>query len=167
MDLASVDPHTIEMMHRGQPVAYEFVGNPDDGFQPTDRIRFFGWAFDGPRLEKQFVADNIFWLWAGGSASTIETVANEAGRDIPPTYSFQDEITREPENAFYTGQTNQWDQFDNEPDEWYWENVTQNVDILTRTQCHPAHPAPPGPDAQLAGGVAFPRDKHQSHRFCL
>jgi uncharacterized repeat protein (TIGR01451 family) len=150
MNLGSIDPHTIEMMHRGQPVAYAFVGDPDDGFQPTDRIRFFGWAFDGPRLEKQFVADNIFWLWAGGSASTIAPIANEAGQGYAPHYSFQDEIIREPEHAFYTGQTNQWDTFDNEPDAWYWENVTQNVDILTRTHMITLpHPALTGPDAQL------------------
>lgn len=150
MDLASVDPYTIEMMHRGQPVAYKFVGNPDDGFQPTDRIRFFGWAFDGLRSEKRFVTQNIFWLWTGGSATTIETIANEAGQGYTPHHSFQDEITREPERAFYTGQTNQWHQFDNEPDEWYWQTVLQNADILTRT--HPItlpHPAPAGPDAQL------------------
>jgi hypothetical protein len=150
MDLASVDPYTIEMMHRGQPVAYEFVGNPDNGFQPTDRIRFYGWAFDGPRAEKRFVTENIFWLWAGGSATTIETIPNEAGQGYTPHFSFQDEITREPERAFYTGQTNQWHQFDNEPDEWYWQTVIQNVDILTRT--HPItlpHPAPAGSDAQL------------------
>jgi hypothetical protein len=150
MDLGNVDPNTIEMMHRGQPVTYEFVGNASDGFQPTDRIRFFGWAFDGPRLEKQYVADNIFWLWAGGSAPTFTTIPNEAGQDYDAYYSFQEEITREPELVFWSTWTNKWDQFPNEPDAWYWDDVRQDMDVLTKTYAITLpHPAPVGPEAEF------------------
>ena len=147
MDLNQVDPSTIEMMHRGQPVAYQFIGNPADGFQPTDAIRFFGSAFTGSRLETQFVSDNVYWLWAGGSPSYISERENNAGQGQPVLTTFRSTITREPENIHHSTWTNQWHTFPNEPDAWYWELILQNASILTRTYAITLpHPALTGSD---------------------
>ncbi len=132
IDLASVDPGTIEMMHGGQPVAYQFIGDPAS-FAPTDRIRFYAWAFDGPRLESQYVSHNVFWLWVGGQASLVPTIDNEAGQGYTAVHSFRQEVTRAPEERFWTTASNKWDEFDNDPDAWYWDIVNQGAQILTRT----------------------------------
>ncbi|MBK8986046.1 MAG: DUF11 domain-containing protein [Chloroflexi bacterium] len=133
MNLAQIDPNTIQMMHRGQPVAYQFIGDPNNGFQPGDAVRFYGATFTGPRLETQFVGDNIYWLWGGGTPTPITQRANTAGQGQPVVTTFRSTITREPENVHHSTWTNQWNQYPNEPDAWYWERVTQNVNILTRT----------------------------------
>jgi uncharacterized repeat protein (TIGR01451 family) len=133
MDLSSVEPGTIEMMHRGQPVAYQFISSDPNTLEPSDRIRFYGQAFAGPRLEQQFVKHNVYWLWAGGEATPVAVVDNEAGEDYPLVYSFPEEITRAPENVFWGTWTDKWDDFPNEPDAWYWEHVSQGAQILTKT----------------------------------
>lgn len=132
LDLTSADPTTLEMMHNGQPVAYQFIGDPAS-FAPTDRIRFYAWAFDGPRLESQYVSHNVFWLWVGGQASLVPTIDNEAGLGYTAVYSFRHEVTRAPEDRFWTTATNKWDEFDNDPDAWYWDIVNQGAQILTQT----------------------------------
>ena len=81
MNLAAVDPDQIQMMQNGNAVAYQFV-NVDGkaGFGTTDEVRFFGWAFDGSRYEDMYISNNIFWLWAGGTANQVQTANNEAGK---------------------------------------------------------------------------------------
>lgn len=143
MNLSQVNPQTIEMMHRGEPVAYQYVGDPNDGFQPGDAVRFFGRAFTGPRLETQFVSDNVYWLWAEGSPSYITERANDAGQGQPLLSTFRSTITREPEQIHFSTWTNRWDEFPNEPDAWYWDEVRQQTNpVLTRTYAitlpHPA-----------------------------
>jgi uncharacterized repeat protein (TIGR01451 family) len=149
MDLNSVNPQTIEMMQRGQPVAYQFIGDNPNAFAPTDRIRFYGWAFDGPRLEQQYINYNVYWLWTGGEPTIIETITNEAGQGYPPVHTFPEEITRAPENVFWATWNDKWDEFPNEPDAWFWEEVRQgDNDILTKTYAITLpHPALTGPDA--------------------
>lgn len=126
MNLANVDPNTLQMLHRGETVAFQFVDQNGNGrFEPNDSIRFYGWAFDGPRSEKQFINNNVFWLWAGGSAALINTRANLAGGGYPLAESFQETITKEPENFFFSTWTNRWDDFPNEPDSFYWDFIRQ------------------------------------------
>jgi len=126
MNLTNVDPNTIQMLHRGETVAFQFIDQNGNGrFDPNDKIRFYGWAFEGPRSEKQFVNNNVFWLWAGGSAAAINTRANLAGGGYPLVESFQETITKEPENYFFSTWTNRWDEFPNEPDSFYWDFIRQ------------------------------------------
>lgn len=147
MNLSQVDPTTIEMMHRGQPVAYQFIGNPADGFQPGEAIRFYAAAFTGPRLETQFINDNVYWLWAGGNPTYVTERANAAGQGQPTLTTFRSTITREPELLFNATLTNQWHTFPNEPDAWYWELVIQNAAALTRNYTVDLpHPASSGSD---------------------
>lgn len=160
MNLSQVDPNTIEMMHRGQPVAYQFVGDPNDGFQADDAIRFFGAAFTGSRLETQFIGDNVYWLWAGGAPSPISQRANAAGQGQPILTTFRTTITREPEWVHHSSWTNRWDEYPNEPDAWYWELVTQNTTILTRNYTiELPHPALTGSDLYYEVEL-LPRETH-------
>jgi uncharacterized repeat protein (TIGR01451 family) len=148
MDLSQVDPNTIQMMHRNQPVAYQFIGNPGDGFQPTDAIRFFGAAFTGSRLETQFISDNIYWLWAGGSPTYIAERANSAGQGQPILTTFRSRVTEEPELVYHGTWTNRWNEFPNEPDNWYWAEVRQQSNpIVTRNyNINLPHPTTTGND---------------------
>lgn len=125
MDVANVNPAQIAMMHRGQPVAYQFIGDDNADFESGEAVRFYGWAFDGPRIDKQFIANNVFWLWADptNTPTTILTTTNETGGTI--TTSAVMTVTREPENLFTSTYTNQWDSFPNQPDAWYWDYVKQ------------------------------------------
>lgn len=122
MDVENVDPNTIEMMYRGQAVAYQLVNdNGDSNFDAQEKIRFYGWAFDGSRLERQFLTENVYWLWAGGSPTRIADVGGASGD--PLAESFRESITREPDIAFTHVWTDQWDDAPNEPDAWIWERV--------------------------------------------
>ncbi len=115
-----VDPGTIQMMHGGQPVAFQFINAAGDGqFDLGDKIRFYGWAFDGSRYEQMYVNDNVFWLWAGGSAATIPIRANEAGSGTVVT-TFVDSVTKHDENDNFSGWAVQWE---NEPALWHTDLI--------------------------------------------
>ena len=83
MPVSTVDPNTFEMLYRGEPVAYEFIGDGDSQFESGEAVRFYGWQYEVDytdplyntgveqypnRIERQHVRDqtNVFWLWAGG-----------------------------------------------------------------------------------------------------
>lgn len=126
MNLASVTPNSIQMMHRGQAVAYQFInvdGSP--GFGTTDQIRFYGWQFDGSRYEDMYVNNNVFWLWAGGTASQVQSVPNNAGKGYPKVTEFEESITKWPHNNYFPGWQVDWDLAPNEATSWYWERVRQ------------------------------------------
>ncbi|MCA9995146.1 MAG: hypothetical protein KDE56_05330, partial [Anaerolineales bacterium] len=76
MNVATINPHTITMLHRGQPVATQLIGDSDNQFEPGEAIRFYGWAFNGTRFEKLYADTNIFWLWAGGTETAVSNQPN-------------------------------------------------------------------------------------------
>ena len=116
-----VDPGTIQMMHDGLPVAFQFFDLNESGqFDAGDKIRFYGWAFDGSRYEQMFVNDNVFWVWAGGSATPIPVRDNEAGSGSVVT-TFVDSVTRQDENDNFSGWAVKWE---NEPTIWHMDLIT-------------------------------------------
>ncbi|RMG97521.1 MAG: hypothetical protein D6706_08405, partial [Chloroflexi bacterium] len=131
MDVNNINPNTFEMMYRGESVAYEFIGDNDNIFENGEKIRFYGWAFDGSRLEKQFVTDNVFWLWANGTPTTITSTPNVT--NLPSATTFTESVTVEPEKYFFSGWTNQWDSFPNEPDAWFWDRINTTSTPVTHT----------------------------------
>jgi len=154
MNVAAVDPNQIEMMYRGQPQAYEWVGNGNSVFEPAEKIRFVGLAFRGSRAEKTYVADNIYWLWAGGTPARVQTVANQANQGFPAVTSFRSTVTAEPENYFFTTWTADWPTFADEPDSWYWdfiEQKTTNPTIKRDYTVNLPYPVAGGPSAALIG----------------
>lgn len=123
MAVNSVNPLTFQMMAGGNPVAYQFIGDNDTTFEPGEKVRFYGWKFNGRRTEKQFIANNIVWLWAGGTPATIATASNTAGQGNPIATNYPASLTTEPENSFFATWT-VWDNFPNEPDAWYWDYIS-------------------------------------------
>jgi hypothetical protein len=130
MNITSTNPANIQMMSRGENVAYDFI-KADSGsaniLESNDIIRFYGESVNGSRREKQFLTHNVYWLWANGSATNVTDAANAPGAETVPT--FTDSITREDEIYFYSTWTNKWDEdpsgnawddFPNEADSWYW-----------------------------------------------
>ena len=129
MDIANTNPISIQMMTRGNHVAYDFikVGSTPDVVENNDIIHFYAEGVNGSRREKQFLTHNIYWLWADGTPTPI---ANETNAPNGSTVTqFADSITREDENYFFSTWTNQWDDdpsdntwndFPNEADSWYW-----------------------------------------------
>lgn len=148
MDTASVNPNTLQMLYRGQPMAYQLIGDDGDSqFDPTEKIRFYGWAFDGPRTDKQFVSNNILWVWAGGTPTIMSSRPNETSMGYPVDTNYLAEITREPENNFFAT-WQRWDTFPNEPDAWFWDYVNKPFATLTRTYTLTLHhPEPTGSQA--------------------
>ncbi len=140
-----VEPHTIQMMQNGKSVAYQFVdSNGNQKFDAVDKIRFYGWAFDGSRTDKNYVGNNIFWLWAGGSASNIAQVDNQAGTG-PTITAFRETITKNEESNYSSAWSITWDE--NEPTSWHTRRVwiesgaaqhIENIDL--------PNPAPGGAD---------------------
>lgn len=152
MAVGAVNPLTLQMMHRGEPVAYTFIGDADTQFEPGEKIRFYGFAFTGPRTDKMFITDNIFWLWAGGTPTTIQTVANGAGLGYPSVTTFPASVTTEPEKYFYTTWTDQWPTFQDEPDSWYWDAIQQTSATPTLTRDYAVtlpYPTSGGPAATI------------------
>ncbi len=122
MDVDNVDPQTFEMNYRGDPVAYEFVGDDDNSFESNEKIRFYGWAFDGSRHDRLFITNNVYWLWAGGSPSVIAETDSVAGGT--PVNEFISSVTREEENHYISIYTNWKDTYPNEADSWYWDKLS-------------------------------------------
>ena len=77
MDVDNIDPNRFEMMSAGTTVAYEWLGDNDSTFESHEKIRFFGSAYNGSRFEKQYIENNVYWLWANGTPTRINTAANE------------------------------------------------------------------------------------------
>ena len=149
MNISAVNPSTIEMMYRGEPVAYKFEGDGDNTLESNEIIQFFGWAFDGPRAETRFITDNVLWLWSDGSSTTIPTVSNEAGQGHELRTSFPESITRDtPEQYHFHTRTNQWNTYPNDADDWYMDRFSKSSsDLLTRTYTITLpYPAATGPD---------------------
>lgn len=165
MPVDEVDPAWLEMMYRGQPVATDFSGDSDAVFEPGESLRFFGQVFNGSRLERQFIDENIYWLWAGGQARPLKTVASVVGQ---PVTSFLASLTHEPETIYFQGFTADWPE--NEPDAWYWDWWRMLQDPLTRTYTVTLpNPAPAGPAAQFTAEFSG-RDSHvadQTHSLAV
>ncbi len=153
MNIAGVDPATLEMLYRGEPVAFQLLDNGDADFDTTDKIRFYGWAFDGPRAEKQYLgSQNVYWLWANGSSTHVLTATNENGQGYPVVNAFPESITLEtPEQYHYHTRTNLWPLFPNDPDAWYMDRIVKNnTSPLTRSYSITLpHPVLSGPNAQV------------------
>ena len=115
-----VNPAALQMMNNGKSVAHRFIDvNGNQQFDAADIIRFYGWAFDGSRQEKLFVAKNVFWLWAGGTASQIPAINNQAGSGTTVT-SFKESITRQDELIFHSNWAIKWDESPNDATNWHW-----------------------------------------------
>lgn len=153
MDVNAVNPLTFEMMHLGQPVRYAWVGDNDAVFEPGEAVRFYGFPFEGSRYEGQHFNHNVFWLWAGGTPTTVTNVANSAGGTTVTEVDAT--ITADPNYVYHPTWTNDWDTFDNEATAFFWRamwqygvvmasyNVTMTID----------YPAPAGPDAAYQAEV--------------
>ncbi len=146
MTVTAVNPHTFQMLHRGEPVAYQFIGDSDTTFEPGEKVRFYGWAFTGPRTEKQFISRNVFWLWAGGTPNPITTTTNLAG-ELPVVTATLASVTTEPENYFFSTWTDKWENFPNEPDAWYWDYIIHSTPVTRTYAVELPHVAANGPDA--------------------
>lgn len=136
MTIANINPANIQMMSRGEAVAYTFIkkGSNSAILEEDDIIRFYGEGVNGSRREKQFLTHNVYWLWPAGAATSIATASNAPGGAT--VTSFTDTITREDENRFFSTWTNKWDESPNEPDSWYWDLIAmsaQNPQPITKT----------------------------------
>ncbi|MCB8951618.1 MAG: DUF11 domain-containing protein [Ardenticatenales bacterium] len=142
MNVAAVNPHTFHLMRWGDPVAYQFVGDGDNQFEADEKIRFFGWVSGRSRLELQYIANNLFWLWADDTADLIADAGNIT--TYPAATTWLSSVTAEPIGKFFSTWTDNWDEFPNEPDAWFWERLDQ----LNRSYTvNLPHPAAAGPDA--------------------
>lgn len=126
VDLAAFNPQTAVIMHRGQPVAIEWRGDEDGVFAHDEAIRFYGQAFSGGRYERQFVSENVYWLWDGGAPARIKTVDNLTASYPAVKTSAVHTHTVEIDQDFFSTWTDQWALFDNEPDAWYWDRLPRS-----------------------------------------
>ncbi len=118
MDVANVDPATLTMMHRGEAVNYDFIGDGDAQFEADEKVRFYGGRFTDSRHEEHFYLNSVFWLWAEGSGPRMEMVNNDTGN--PVAAHWPSSITVDPMLYFYPTYTDRWHSFENEADAWYW-----------------------------------------------
>ena len=124
LNIGDVDPDKMQMMQRGESVAFLFVNNDGQpGFGSSDEIRFFGWAFDGSRYEDMYIDSNVFWLWAGESGDRIQEAANEAGKNYARVTWFNESITEWPHLNYFPGLTINWEASPNEATPWHWMRI--------------------------------------------
>ncbi len=137
MDVAAANPQKFELMHRGEAVAYSFVGDSDTKFESGEKLLFFGSAFDGSDYEKQYIDSNYYWLWANGSPTVMTAVANSSNK--PASAAWRASVTTGDDLIFNTGNF-RWDENQvNEPDAWFWKVVKSGTpDTLVVSLPHPA-----------------------------
>ena len=147
MQVDAVNPHTFELLWRGDSVAYQFEGDEDAIFEPDESLLFYGWRFDESREAQQYVKTNVFWLVEGGTASIIPTIANETTH--PEVREVASEVTAEPENTFSLTYTRHWSTFPNEFDSWYWASIDNSAETPASHQFNIdlPHPVTSGSDA--------------------
>ena len=155
MNVASVNPHTIVMLHRGQPVATQIIGDNDNQFEPGEAIRFYGWAFNGTRFEKLYADTNIFWLWAGGAETAVSSQTNHASQ---PGYSnatsFRDHLTFGDDIYYFSGWQLDWNQSPNEPDMFFWQYMEHSAAGTTTTvPIELPYPVSSAPDAIVTAEI--------------
>ena len=116
---------TIQLMHNGQSVAYQFIDNNGNNlFDGNDRIRFYGQAWQGPRAQKFFITDNIYWLWDGGTSSLIGSAPSTTSATVI-TQTYTSENFEEDKIFDFTRMGSfQWLLSPNKPDAWYWLALT-------------------------------------------
>ncbi|MCO5196896.1 MAG: C25 family cysteine peptidase [Anaerolineae bacterium] len=166
MPVSTVDPNTFEMLYRGEPVAYEFIGDGDSQFESGEAVRFYGWQYEVDytdplyntgveqypnRIERQHVKDqtNVFWLWAGGTPTLVTNRPNEVGN--PAVSTLRVTQTTEVDVGGHPTFTNQWHTFDNEPDGYYW--FTLSGGAARTADAIVAHPDPAGADAEILAEI--------------
>lgn len=133
MPVDAIDPRQFVMLYNGSPMAFELVGDGDGVFEPGEAVRFFGQKFEGPRTEKQYINDNVYWLWVDPVQTPlwVATAPNPAG--YTPVDRFYASITAE-EDLFYNATyTNRWPFFPNEPDAWLWAPLRKESIEPTKT----------------------------------
>ncbi len=140
---------TIQFMHNGQSVAYQFIdSNGNNLFDGNDRLRFYGQAWQGSRAQKFFITDNIYWLWDGGTPSLIGSAPSTTPAPVI-TQTYTSETFEEDVIFDFTRMGNfQWNLSPNEPDAWYWlaiatgpgDSAARNVPT-TVTLTHPVNTA--------------------------
>jgi hypothetical protein len=168
MNLSTVDVRTLQMMHRGQSVATQFLNlGGGAAFEPADVIRFYGWAFDGSRYEDMHIDRNYYWLWAGGTADPIEISANAPAAGQPVVSSFPESITHWPHNEFFSGWEIPWETSPNEPTAWHWmvKDIPLAGELAGRVVKLPIAVPDPVPGAQAGGRVTvemIPRIKRST-----
>lgn len=149
MSVNTINPLTLQLIYRGDNVAYQFIGDGDTHFEPGEKIRFFGQAFHGSRLERQYITNNVYWLWADGTPTAITTGDNPGG--YPVDESWRASITYEKEFYYFPTWTNQWPQFPNEPDAWFIERVSKSTqtEVTTTYPITLPFPAASSPSATI------------------
>lgn len=124
MNVGGVNPHNFALNYRGQSLSYQFIGDGDNAFEPGEALRFYGWAFDGSRLEEQFIGNNVYWLWLDASAaSLVLDGTNILG--ISNLDRTRYTVNDDPNVLYYGSFTDQWQNAPNEPDSWYWARMQQ------------------------------------------
>ena len=132
LDITTVDPNTIQLLQDGIDVAYQFIGEPNDGFQSGEAIRFYGWAYNGDRTEQQYINENLFWLWVNGQSTQIAASPNQpTGENVPyvqATAKFGEDL------IYIPTYTDRWQYFENQPDSWYWMKLDKPATTPALTQ---------------------------------
>ena len=149
ISISNISPTSIQMLHRGFTVATQFVGDGDDLFESGEMIRFYGESVTNlPRLERQYLNYNVYWLWVNGTQATIQTVANPTG--YTPVNNFRSIVTLEEENHWFATWTDKWYLFPNEPDAWFMDRLVKGTqETITGTYAVDLpHVDPTGTDAR-------------------
>ncbi len=127
IDMATADPNTIEMNHRGNSLAYQFVGDSDNQFEIGESVRFYGESVvDMPRLERQYLNNNVYWLWFNGAPQIIASEANPTG--YAAATNWRSAITLEEENVWFATWTDKWALFANDPDAWFMDSFSKGAE---------------------------------------
>ncbi len=130
LPVMNANPQHIHLMHDGEVVRYQWIGDDDDLFEPGEAIRFYGWAFDGSRHDQLFVDKTVLWLWLWVGDDPAERVPDPIVNETemhPFLWAWQSTVTIEPALLFERTATNWWPYFPNEADAWYWDVLTLDM----------------------------------------
>ena len=146
MNVGSVNPQTFQLIHRGESVAFQFLGDADTNFEAGEKIRFYGWEFDGTRYEQRYIDNTLFWLWADGTPDNIASESNAKGN--PVATQWRSSVTNEVDRAFSPSYF-RWRNEPNEPDSFYWDYIYASSSTATDFEVILPHPVANAADADL------------------
>ncbi len=119
---SGVNPNHFALSYRGQPIAYQIIGNGNNLFEAGEALRFYAWTFEGSRLEAQYITHNIYWLWVDAAgARSVALGSNPNG--LSNITTFRSTVTEDPDVLYFATFTDNWADAPNEPDAWYWARM--------------------------------------------
>lgn len=171
MDLGGIDPANLSLLNIDSAVAYEFIGDSDQVFEPGESVRFYGELLPSERLEamyqqimapwvslcpsvcdireliENYTNENVYWLYVSNTPGLrMQTQQAAPLNDYPIPEVFTDTQYAEQDILWYPMHFTS-------ADVWFWQRANTVVPVTYTLPIELGMVANIGPEAVLRGEV--------------